>query len=661
MNCRLVAGLACGMILLLGACSGNPPPPGTSTTPTPPPTDGEDMTGVENAQQYKDARAAIEAAEERVAAADAALALPDTKDARDKIRAAIDQLAAAETEVRRLLSVATEMGEDAALREALLQQQIAITNYRAAQTERLRKAEEPLFWFTGALARAPLARSEVRVPREDVNDAKTSTTPRRIPTSATVSTPKDNPDRITATTFKDIPYASGKMVFSTDEEDEKAAHDGTETFKVNGYTNWLSSNESVDDVSLTGLQLTGDGLVIRFGGTGYAYPDTIMKLGTGDQDDYDANANKWDLAIEFDAPDTLGVDKGVASWTGNGDFYWKAIADADPSQLQTTGANYNEGQLPQPAGHKDLGVYEVWLSNHIGVDKGLEPAEGSSLPANPSDDTHIYLKYAAYGLFLYTADDGLIFGRTGGVPHFRYELRGGRVQSINFGYSAFQDATGKKTSDIKTAISSGTFTGETIAIAYIGDGRGTPVLPFPKVETKLARGDVSLTVNIPKAAGSAGNIKGSITDFQEWDNLNRRWKDGLSLNNRPGPVEGSLPALTAASGTVHTVYLNADGTATGAAVPINEDTGAFGTTGVAKAYASVATTGAVSTATDSLDDVLNNHGSSQTGGVFKGNFYGPRENPDELEVAGSWQLGLAAEFDKRKWVITGSFGAKQRN
>ena len=652
MNCKLVAGLACGMILLLGACSGNPPPPGTSTTPTPPPTDGEDMTGVETAQQLIDARQAITDARAKVKEAEDAVALTavaatntlaNRQDARDKIKAAIDELAAAETRVRGILSNAE--GEDAALRRLLLQEQITIVALNAEKTPELRNAEKPLFWFTGALARAPLARNEVRVPREDVNDAKISRTARRIPTSDTVSTPKDNPDRITANTFEDIPYASGKMVFSTDEENEQAAHDGTETFKVNGYTNWLSSNESVDDVSLTGLQLTGNGLVIRFGGPGAvkAYPDTIMKLGGTVNNS--VGTNKWDLRIEFDAPQTVEVDKGVASWTGNGDFYWKAIADADPSQLQTTGDNYAAGQLPQPAGHKDLGVYEVWLSNHIGVDKGLEPAPGSSLDPNPSDDTHIYLKYAAYGLFLYTADDGLI-----SRGYDDEDLRGGRVQSINFGYSAFQDATGKKTSNIKDAISGGTFTGETIALAYIGDAGSTAVWPFPRTETKLARGDVTLTVNIPKSSVAADiNIKGSITGFQEWDDLNSRWKDGLSLTSR---------AATAVRGTVHTVYLNADGTTGGAAVSINENTGAFN--GAAKAYAA-SNDGTINTATNGLDGVLNSHDTGETGGVFKGNFYGPRTRED-LEVAGSWRLGFVNNsFEDSKWVITGSFGAKQRN
>ena len=661
MNCKLVAGLACGMALLLGACSGNPPPAGTSTTPTPPPPDGEDMTGVENAQEVEAAQEAIKMATDKVEAANRALAAVDESDtpaSRNAAQMAIDEAIAeldkAEKEVTRIFDTVADTEENAALRTALFGELTRIRGLETRQTDILRMAKQPLLWFTGALARQTLARDKdkVRVPPEDVSGADISRIPRRVtPSGGGAAT--DNSDRIQATTFKDIPYASGKMVFSTDTE--TASHSGEETFKVDGHTSYLGSVEGLDMGKYTGLRLTGEGLVIRFGGTGPVYPDTIMKLGSGTAAEYAVETNKWDLTIAFGTPDTVGVDKGVASWTGNGDFYWKAIADADDTQLQTTGPNYAAGQLPQPEGHKDLGVYEVWLSNHIGVDQGLEPTDGSSFP---SDDKHLYLKYAAYGLFLYTADDGLVYGRDAdGVPHWRYQLRAGRVQSINFGYSAFQDATGKKTSNIKTGISSGTFTGETIAIAHIGDGRGlqgalnarAPILPFPQVETKLARGDVTLTVNIPKTAGSDGDIKGSITNFQEWDALNNRWKTGLSLTNRPSAAVGSLSALAAARGTVHTVYLNDDGAIDSVGSPatvedIDEDDGTF--EGVAKAYGP---SGA------SLANVLNNAG----GGAFKGNFYGPRENPDELEVAGSWHLGLVTEFDHRKWVITGSFGAKQ--
>ena len=46
-------------------------------------------------------------------------------------------------------------------------------------------------------------------------------------------------------------------------------------------------------------------------------------------------------------------------------------------------------------------------------------------------------------------------------------------------------------------------------------------------------------------------------------------------------------------------------------------------------------------------------------GVYKGSFYGPRADADELEIAGSWTVGSGGNNDGSK-DIYGSFGAKQR-
>ena len=46
-------------------------------------------------------------------------------------------------------------------------------------------------------------------------------------------------------------------------------------------------------------------------------------------------------------------------------------------------------------------------------------------------------------------------------------------------------------------------------------------------------------------------------------------------------------------------------------------------------------------------------------GVYKGSFYGPRADADELEIAGSWNVGSSSSDINGK-DIYGSFGAKQR-
>ena len=90
-----------------------------------------------------------------------------------------------------------------------------------------------------------------------------------------------------------------------------AKHSGAETFKVDGYNDWLNSNQASDSTSYTGLQLTGDGLVIRFGGNGKQYPDTKQKLDTAivtDNAASDVGENGWNLTITFDDLDTLSAE-----------------------------------------------------------------------------------------------------------------------------------------------------------------------------------------------------------------------------------------------------------------------------------------------------------------------------------------------------------------
>ena len=154
----------------------------------------------------------------------------------------------------------------------------------------------------------------------------------------------------------------------------------------------------------------------------------------------------------------------------------------------------------QPKGYRDLGTYEVWLSNHVGLDRKREPAPGRTTTCPdrsrgtscPNDDEHRYLKYAAYGLFAYTAstETFVIEGDCNGQV--------GRINTLHFGYSAFGTENGQKTEDIGQAITGGKFHG--YALAYEVSGNNAPNI----VETKLLRGDVTLTVNIPKGPLDVG-------------------------------------------------------------------------------------------------------------------------------------------------------------
>ena len=534
-------------------------------------------------------------------------------------------------------------------------------------------ALDSLAWYGRNLVRYELASGEAVEPREGVNTATVVRILRTIPNVDNLPAPTGipqnvytqipNPKRFDADTFKTVMYEDGKRVFSVVDDGE-----GGDEFKVDGYVNSLvfsgsgeptyASGSTTDNRIHTGLKLTDDGLVIRTGGT--------ANIGT---DDYDADSsttadytdmrrdisrytsdtsgdglvivydtdgdnhprdgirgqNGWDLEITFDEPQTRSVpvdfddiSNPVSSWTGNNAFYWKAIAPADPSQLDEDGDYYSANAFNQPKGYRDLGTYEVWLSNQVGLDRKREPApgrtttcpDGSRGTSCPSDDEHRYLKYAAYGLFAYTAStETFKSSRNGQV---------GRINTLHFGYSAFGTENGQKTEDIGQAITGGKFHGYALAYEFSG---------VNSVATKLLRGDVTLTVNIPKGPLDVGvrrenvvTVQGTINNFQQWNKENKYWTAyadnvTVALNRATIGENGAFIGNTQATPSTD----------------FNPDSGGVG--GVPGA------------------------------GYYKGSFYGPRADAKDLEVAGSWTVGTrAGTFGIRpsRKTILGSFGAKQR-
>ena len=646
MDTKLIAILACAAALALGACSGNNASgttgEGGDQTGGGPDTDGNggsngdgEPTPLRTAEtRYSDAQGAATRAVEAARLA----ATAGTEAARANAQRLIglastaldDAVEAAEAAVAAAVDgSAVQIGAAARARSLALR-------LRTARAQDLEDARDSLAWYGKKLARYVLASGEAVTPRESTNEAVIVRIPRTIDTSATDSTQKRNPkafcekSREPATcdedTFKTVMYEDGKKVFSTADDGE-----GGDEFKVDGWVGWPETDWRLEAFIHTGLKLTDAGLVIRTGGTITipGWPSQIFIVDYADMRRNLANYanqggtghNGWDLEITFDAPQNMPVpnapdgENWVSSWQGNGDFYWRAIAPADEDmQLAADGKYYQEGAFLQPDGYKDLGTYEIWLSNHIGVDTKLEPPpgqegtcrDGSRRTACPEDDEQYYLDYAAYGLFVLTADTETF--RAG------YNGHASRVNTLHFGYSAFADADGQRTTDIGTAITSGKFYGSTLAYEVQG-GRTTTI------NTKLLRGDVVLTVNIPKGTG-AGTLRGTMRNFQRWDEEGGYWTayaDRLAV-------------------TVNSTAISADGTFSGrvAATPSNE-------------------------------------WSSNGQGLLKGSFYGPRADSDDLEIAGSYTVGQSfvphavaqgAGFtnlgaQSRKGVF-GSFAAKQR-
>ena len=628
MSLRLLACLACSAALLLGACSG-------SNNATGSPSAGGDGNNGNNGNNgsngggggdgdgdgdmgqtpLEKANADYVLAEAAVRDANAAIEAGNQERALELIAAANRRLAAAVASARAAFAAA--QGGTAAAFGAAQRALDRALRYQELQAEALQMARGSFAWYRTELVRHTFANGVAVTPKDGTNEATIKRIERTKVTSETDNTQIVNPDAFTALTFKTVPYADGKMALSASDDE----------FKVDGYTAELASYRSLESNQRTGLKLTSGGLVIRTGGT---KPSNVVfsdfsdmrrdiTRSTNDTDkdglvnagDGLSGQNGWDLEITFDEPQTVSVRGGESSWNGNADFYWKSIVPAADSQLKTSGEYYKAGAFSQPENFKDLGTYEVWLSSHIGLERNREPASGSG--TFPDDDDNYYLKYAAYGLFIYTADTETYWMDHGSAAAPRRSGQNGRMQSIHYGYSAFAAESGKMTTDIGEAIVSGNFRGQTLAYAakgWSGDGGS--------LETRLLRGDASLTVTIPKTG--RGNISGTLNNFEEWSTGDGAWA-------RCGQDQCLGSNSNLAVSLVRTDIL-----------PAGEFSGRTSAAG--------------------RNDLNGQAGS------FRGAVYGPRSDSSDLEVAGSWTVGFrtAGTLAQRdaQWSIMGSFGAKQR-
>ena len=358
-----------------------------------------------------------------------------------------------------------------------------------------------------------------------------------------------------------------------------------------------SNSDLPDTFFFAGLRITGTGLVIEMGGRGSDGTDLRRQVwlapNTGPSSVYIASDPPyqldpwgWDLVLTFGEP--------TPSPEGNGEHYWAARLMPDPGQIAdgadaTTRARYLVDGRPYR-----IGTYNLWLSNHAGADLGLEPADPDE--AYPDDDVNSHLKYAAYGMMTFASSDR--FARTTALGWYIRD----RVQAFHAGYDAFEDKSGRRTTDIGEAVSGGKFTGLTIALELDRISRGN-VPGYSAIDvpaSKRLRGDVELTATISGTA-SDNAVKGRIRNLEVWDSRGY-WKDYASLTGDIALGSGSIDA----DGQY-------DGTITGVA--------GFGD------------------------------------GAYGGSFYG---SASDLETAGAWFLhGTNQGADAVRKAIVGSFGAKR--
>ena len=406
-------------------------------------------------------------------------------------------------------------------------------------------AGTPLVWTDGAVVEAGTARV-TRTPRTDTGE--------------------DGWAKLAIRTGP-VAYAAGRTVLSaggagtTDELPMRSAvlrAAGPYPIKLQGDDGSAPDHyRNTDGVVTSSLQLSEDGLTIRFGGEGVVYYDMQRQFnyfsdadGTPDHDSWwrygpdgklgDAAAAAGGTITASHARDlglaaaggtlTLGqatalqgyvTDNAGACWQVNlsvcGDWahddltislgrpspspdgepahYWKARI---PFTAEQAVAPPVKSLLPdtRPA---DIGQYEVWLSNHAGVDdKGTE---------SEADDAVRYLDHAAYGLFM--LHDNLV-----------NEPRYIRPQAFAVGYDAFQDLENLRTTDVATSMAA-RFEGRTMARTLISRPFNSRADRIAITDTKPMRGDITLNACIGGAGCTsegfptdANRVAGMISNFE---------------------------------------------------------------------------------------------------------------------------------------------------
>lgn len=332
-------------------------------------------------------------------------------------------------------------------------------------------------------------------------------------TARTAADGSSTSDRL-AITEDGVTYADGKSVIQegvggTTDELPLRGITIREAVVVQGHDG--AEITSSDGTLKSSIQLTEGGAVLKVGGDVVSYdmlrrfsgadPSWWAPIGAdGDPDDNSdrcwdggVQCGNWihdDLTINFDGSPSQAPD-GSAAW------YWKGRVPLPE------GANADE--VLADKAQKDLGQYELWLSNYAGVDQ-------RGTPEDETDDEYSYLSYAAYGLFNYLDNVVQLEAIT-------------RAQAFHFGYDAFPN-----TDNIAQRIN-GTFTGRTfghiLKTRTNPDGAGYAGGRAPSDEVDRLRGDITLRASVGNDR-SLNTILGDITNLQS--DVTGEWADVTDLD-----------------------------------------------------------------------------------------------------------------------------------
>ena len=436
---------------------------------------------------------------------------------------------------------------------------------------------------------------------------------------------------------------------------------GRHPIKIQGDDGTPTSYSNTDGVVTSSLQLSADGPTFKFGGAGVIYYDIQRRFDIGaNQDDWwrfgpdgklgDADASAGGAITDAHATD-LGLEEasgqltadqatmlqgwatdnnacwqedlslcgawnhddltiafGAPSQSPHGDpsYYWKARVPLTEAQRGQRLPNRMQADDPNADGRpEELGTYELWLSSYGGLDTGADADDAG-------DDSHRYLEYAAYGLFM-------VFDNVKATPSFT------RPQAFAFGYDAFRDADGMRTTDVSTSIAA-TFEGHTMARALINHGDENFITLSGS--TPL-RGDVTLNACIGGSGctgdgipATANRISGMISGLEELRH------DEVWIPY--GPAAGGIPMEEG-------------------------EIAADGSFGGQLDHPRLATDPGEDEVLNTWDFDADIRPGSTHPSKYGGNLYGPR---DGLEAAGWWHMQADHRARALRSSIIGSFGAK---
>ena len=425
-------------------------------------------------------------------------------------------------------------------------------------------------------------------------------------------------------------------------------------------------------------QVTEDGLVFKIAGNAIYYdfqrrfdmgedvndwfgrgPDGLR----GTADDGTTGSGKWDGCYS-DLPDAT-VDCG--NWIhddvkitfgrpspaphGHYAWYWNTRIPL-PTGTSADDENIKAAWDRSYIEARDLGSYELWMTNLARIDKNLENAEG---PPYTRDDEERFLSHAAYGLLLY--NDNIVSWKTPG-----------RLTGYHYGYDAFADSADARTTDIENAVSV-TFRGTTMAQMVMHLTGGTVSQPL-RVDL---RGDIELSASIGGSGG--GTISGMISGFEmlgpdgTWHPhaaiIDPKKQERLVLagttNYRSQQTNGVFTAA-AANYASYGATINADGSYEGGVYLQYYDDADSRWKDKTDKFDTTVTTWFSRTEEDGT--TTRHPGPSQ----FGGRFYGPVDDDlSGLETAGHWFLSADAACNRgtcdntllRTGPVYGSFGAAQ--